>query len=484
MADLTISARIQDENSTSFFSKVGGGFTKLAGLAATIGAAMGIAEIGKKIVEVTSNFEKYNAVLTNTFQNSEAAAQAMTMIRDIAAKTPFSVDELTNSYVKLANRGFAPTRKEIIALGDLASSTGKSFDQLVEAMLDAETNQFERLKEFGIKAKKVGNDVELTFKGQTTVVKKSAEEIRKYLISLGDIKGVAGGMSAISSTLGGAISNLGDAFDSMFLAIGTQLSPVLTPLIQNFTLLINDYVPKAIQLFKSLKQSFVDIASSPIGTFITDKLIEGFKNVKYIVFSVREALINLYDKLLSFYESSSFMQGFVESVKSAFSGMISAITPMFTFIRGVFNSIVEFFLENPIGKAITETILTPIKWVMDKIGSMFKWLGSMFTKLNSFFGFSSSKLVIPEQIKLKTGGGGNIDLQKTLNTVNSPSVKSASSNTSKDAMRGNSVKSLVINIGNVVENMPITQYQDPLMTREYMKKLLISVITDLGIVAG
>ena len=61
---------------------------------------------------------------------------------------------MTQSYITLANRGIKPTKEEIIKLGDLASSQGKDFNQLAEAMLDAQTGEFERLKEFGIKASK------------------------------------------------------------------------------------------------------------------------------------------------------------------------------------------------------------------------------------------------------------------------------------------------------------------------------------------
>jgi phage tail tape-measure protein len=44
------------------------------------------------------------------------------MIEDISKRTPFEVDNLTQSYLSLVNRGMKPTEKQIIALGDLASS--------------------------------------------------------------------------------------------------------------------------------------------------------------------------------------------------------------------------------------------------------------------------------------------------------------------------------------------------------------------------
>jgi len=190
-----------------------------------------ILDIGKQIFDVTARFQTFNAVLTNTLGSSDKAAEALEMIKEIAATTPFSVEQLTSSFVRLTNAGLQPSREEIIKLGDLAASQGKSFEQLAEAQIDAVTGEFERLKEFGIRASKEGDKVTFTFKEQKTVVDNTASAIQDYIVSLGDITGVAGGMEAQSRTLGGQISNLGDAFDGLFLAIGNGSSGVLSTFI-------------------------------------------------------------------------------------------------------------------------------------------------------------------------------------------------------------------------------------------------------------
>lgn len=63
----------------------------------------------------------------------------MKLLKEVSSQTPFELDRLTDSYIKLVNRGFKPTKEEITNLGDLASSLGKDFDMLVEALLDAQT---------------------------------------------------------------------------------------------------------------------------------------------------------------------------------------------------------------------------------------------------------------------------------------------------------------------------------------------------------
>jgi phage tail tape-measure protein len=124
-----------------------------------------VKDLAVKVFDVQKRFQTFGAVLKTALGSTGAAQSSMKMIQDFAAKTPFSVEELTSAYVKLVNRGFRPTKEEMTKLGDLASSTGKSFDQLVEAILDAETGEFERLKGFGVKASKHGNQVIFTFKG-------------------------------------------------------------------------------------------------------------------------------------------------------------------------------------------------------------------------------------------------------------------------------------------------------------------------------
>jgi hypothetical protein len=163
-------------------------------------------------------------------------------IVEFASKTPFQVNELTDAFVKLANRGFRPTLAEMTSLGDLASSTGKSFDQLTEAALDAMTGEFERLKEFGIRASSEGDRVKFTFKGVTTEVQKTDAAIQDYLISLGQAEGVSGSMAAISETVGGQISNLEDNFTQLQLAIGSSSSGLISSVLQLSNLILSDLV--------------------------------------------------------------------------------------------------------------------------------------------------------------------------------------------------------------------------------------------------
>lgn len=222
--------------------KGAGSFSKSAKeLKSIIGAALAadtIIQFGKAIVNTTAEFQKMEAVLTNTLGSNSAAKIAMNQIVDFAQQTPFQVNELTDAFVKLANRGFIPTMDQMKSMGDLASSVGKSFDQLAEAVLDAQTGEFERLKEFGIRASAEGDKVQFTFKGITTEVQKSDQAIQEYLISLGKMHGVAGAMESISKTTGGIISNLQDNIVGLFKDIGDSSSGFINWFIKDLNRLV------------------------------------------------------------------------------------------------------------------------------------------------------------------------------------------------------------------------------------------------------
>jgi len=208
------------ESSTS---KIGSAIKSTLAGAFSISA---VVSFGKAVIDATAEYQKFAAVLGNTLGSSALANLKLKELQDFAAKTPFGVNELTAAYVKLANAGFKPTGEQITKLGDLASSTGKSFDQLTEAILDAQSGEFERLKEFGVRAKDAGDKVIFTYKGVQTQVEKTAGSIRDYITSLGAAEGVSGSMAKISETLGGQISNLGDTWDQMLLSVGKNTEGV------------------------------------------------------------------------------------------------------------------------------------------------------------------------------------------------------------------------------------------------------------------
>lgn len=238
---LSSSVDKSNDDITKSTKKMSGAFSEVGKTLAAVFTVDLLINFGKQILNTTIEFQKMEAVLTTALGSNSAAKAAMQQIVDFASTTPFQVNELTDAFVKLSNRGFVPTMQQMQNMGDLASSVGKSFDQLTEAILDAQTGEFERLKEFGIKASQQGDVVQFTFKGITTEVAKSDKAIQEYLLSLGDLEGVAGSMESIAKTTGGALSNLEDNVTQLFKNIGESSSGFINWFIKDLNNVISTF---------------------------------------------------------------------------------------------------------------------------------------------------------------------------------------------------------------------------------------------------
>lgn len=189
-----------------------GAFSKLLGpLTAVVSAGAALS----KLVSVQREFDVLNAGLVTATGSSEKAAQAFEALSDFAQKTPYDLNQAVEGFTKLVNLGLTPSERALMSYGNTASATGKDLNQMIEAVADAATGEFERLKEFGIKAKQEGDKVTFTFQGVKTTIGNNASEIEQYLTALGENQ-FAGAMERRIDTLDGAIANLGDTWDALF----------------------------------------------------------------------------------------------------------------------------------------------------------------------------------------------------------------------------------------------------------------------------
>lgn len=192
-----------------------------AGIAAAAGGLVSATSALQKLVSVTRESDVLNAGLITATGSAQKASQAFKAIQDFATTTPYSLAQATKAFTQLVNLGLTPSEAALTSYGNTAAAMGKDLSQMVEAVADATVGEFERLKEFGIKASSEGDRVSFTFRGMTTTVKKSADEIEGYLMRLGENQ-FAGAMANRMNTLDGAISNLSDSWDALFLNISQK----------------------------------------------------------------------------------------------------------------------------------------------------------------------------------------------------------------------------------------------------------------------
>lgn len=226
MAQTTLETRLtaKDETARAFrtlktsLGNIESAFINVSKIAAGFTAIFGAAFVAD-IVKVSAEFQTLKATLvtfTGSMQNAEGAFK---ILDDFAKNTPFGLNEIVTSFNVLIARGINPTKESLTAFSDIAAGSGKTFIQFAEAVADASVNEFERLKEFGIKAKSEGDKLTLSIGDFTKTVNKDADSIIATLTEIGNLK--FGGAAALQmATLSGAFTNLFDEMDRFKNAVG------------------------------------------------------------------------------------------------------------------------------------------------------------------------------------------------------------------------------------------------------------------------
>jgi len=96
------------------------------------------------------DLEGYRLQLETATKDTEKASKIMQYAINLANKTPFEGGELVEGAAQFEAMGLS-AQKWLPLAGDMAAATNKDFMQATEAIIDAQTGELERLKEFGVK---------------------------------------------------------------------------------------------------------------------------------------------------------------------------------------------------------------------------------------------------------------------------------------------------------------------------------------------
>lgn len=191
----------------------------LAGGAAAAGAT-GFALFD--LFRTAGQLEQYQMQLEGLEGSAAAARKSMRYVQEFTKKTPFEFDQVMEGFVALKAYGIDPMNGSLNALGDASAGMSKPLMQAVEAMADATTGEFERLKEFGIRASKEGNRVSFSFRKNGKDIRREADftgaAIEEALATIFTER-FGGAMARQATTLFGIISNLKDSWSNFMLMI-------------------------------------------------------------------------------------------------------------------------------------------------------------------------------------------------------------------------------------------------------------------------
>ena len=191
-------------------------------------AGLATGAVARGIINQYRSYEKYNTVLRTYLGSQAKATSELNRLQKLANRLPQDLDDVTNAFTIFTRAGIDTSSKSLSAFSNIATANGKSLTQLGEAVADALTGEFERLKEFGIKvSKENGKFVADIGNGQSIIASSSADLVRQ-LKALGEEGGKFGQAAANNAgTLNQSLSNLQGAIFSTSLTIGEQLAPAL-----------------------------------------------------------------------------------------------------------------------------------------------------------------------------------------------------------------------------------------------------------------
>ncbi|MEM7047080.1 MAG: phage tail tape measure C-terminal domain-containing protein [Pseudomonadota bacterium] len=193
----------------------GGRFAALKSVLLGVATSLGF----RALIQTNRQFQDLKASLVTVTGSAEKADAAFGALKDFTSRTPYQLEEVVGGFIKLKALGLEPSIAALQSYGNTAAAMGKDLNQMIEAVADASVGEFERLKEFGIKARSEGDSVSLTFAGVTTTVAKNAADIQAYLRSIGDVR-FAGAMDERMKVLSGTFSNFTDNVKSFLARIG------------------------------------------------------------------------------------------------------------------------------------------------------------------------------------------------------------------------------------------------------------------------
>lgn len=185
------------------------------GALAAIGAQQGL----QGLIATNSQYQNLRANLETVTGSAQRADAAFDTLQEFARTTPFQLNEVTQAFIRMRALGLETSLEVLRAFGNASAAFGTPFNQFVEAVADASVGEFERLREFGIRATRVGDQVAFTFRGQTQMIRNDSLEIQRFLRQLAE-ENFGGAMDRQAATIGGALSNLRDRFAELQARVG------------------------------------------------------------------------------------------------------------------------------------------------------------------------------------------------------------------------------------------------------------------------
>ena len=207
-----------------------------------------------QMIAVRSQFQQLEISFGTMLKSKEKANALMAQMADLAAKTPFGLEEVSEGAKRLL--AFQVPAEEVTEtlrrMGDVASGLGVPMGQLihvygqVKAQGKLMTNDLYQFMNAGIpiiaELSKVVGKSETEIKEMVSAGKIGFPEVQAVIKNMTDEGGLFFNLMAEQSkSLGGQISNLKDNFDQMLNEIGKSSEGIVSEAIKGVSFLVENY---------------------------------------------------------------------------------------------------------------------------------------------------------------------------------------------------------------------------------------------------
>ena len=236
MADIQVTVQLNDRASRQLrnIDKAANSVSKSLRTAGAALAALATGNVVRGVVAQYSAFEKYRSVLTTYLGSQKKANAELKRLQGLANALPQDLQDITQAFTVLQRNGIDSSSASLTAFSNIATANGKTFTQLAEAVGDALTGEFERLKEFGIKVSKENDKFVARVGDQQVAISKTSTDLVRQLQTLGEEGGRFGNAAADNAdTLNQSFSNLQGALFETSVTIMEELAPALKEVVDD-----------------------------------------------------------------------------------------------------------------------------------------------------------------------------------------------------------------------------------------------------------
>ena len=430
---------------TAAFEKAKKGADGLTSKIKSLLAMLGTGLIIKTGIEGAATMEQYRNTLETVLKDPVQAQKKLAWAGRFANRTPFETEEVVGAMTKLQSYGMegdrilkSTNRTYLEMIGDMAAGMGKSFDQAVEALADAQTGELERLKEFGIKKDMVGDFAKLQGYGELFNNSGQIKDLKLFNRALFELMNskFGGAMEKQAKTFKGAISTIKGVTKSALATLAgmdefgnaIENSPfqlirdkILLPL-ANWLVKMQENgtftkwaeklaagMVKALEVGKNIldfcikwKEVIIPLASALAGLFIINKLVIAIGALKAalaalsfnpVVLGIGAAIalgVLLYRNWDKVKEKAVQLGGAISKVFKTFTPLLM---PMLAVFKGLILGIKAFYdawdtkasvfenLKNSLGAFFKTFIVTYIGGLKDAITGTWEFIKNFFSGL-------------------------------------------------------------------------------------------------------